>query len=417
MKIVGVVAEYNPFHQGHLYHLNKIKTDLKPDAVVCVMSGNFVQRGEPAIFNKWARAEMALAGGVDLVIELPVCFSTATAEIFAESAVRLLYQTGVVNYISFGIEENCKEELLQLGKLLSQEPLGLKEIIKSHLNEGITFAAAREKAVLQYLLDQDVLCDINLLSRLLKKPNFILALEYIKAIHRLGANIKTYPILRQSAGYHDNMMNRKYPSATAIRAALKSTGADLNAVANSIPKSSFDIICREVENRRGPVFIEDFQKMLLYILRRLSVKEMRAYFDVGEGLEHRIKRASTAIGTDQIISQIKAKRYPETKVKRILIHMLLDIQRPLVDSRTPLYLRVLGFSRRGAKVLRKIKKESTTPILTRTSDYKKLPARAMNMFEKDLFAAQIYFLACENPINWGGTEEFQKNVIYFASDK
>lgn len=151
MNIVGVIAEYNPLHNGHLYHLNQIKSQLKPDGVVCVMSGNFVQRGEPAIFDKWARAEMALNAGADLVIELPVCFSTATAEIFAESAVRLLYQTRVVNILSFGIEQYHEREFFALGKLLAQEPVLLKEMIKKNLKQGISFPLARQKAIEEFL--------------------------------------------------------------------------------------------------------------------------------------------------------------------------------------------------------------------------------------------------------------------------
>lgn len=298
--IVGVVAEYNPFHWGHLYHLNRIKSDLNPHAIICVMSGNFVQRGEPAIFDKWARAEMALHQGADLVFELPVCFSTSTAEIFAHSAITLLHQTGVVNYLSFGVEENCMDILVPLGEILAHEPAELKKLLKAHLDKGVTFAVARERAVLEYLARRGFATDLTPLARLLKKPNFILALEYQKAIHRLQADIKIHPILRHGAQYHDTDIKGKFSSATALRVALRQD-INIHSISNSIPKTTLDIMLREIDLQRGPVFFQHFEELFLYALRRLTPEEMLKYFDVGEGLEHRIIRASREITLDRLI--------------------------------------------------------------------------------------------------------------------
>jgi predicted nucleotidyltransferase len=418
MKIAGVIAEYNPFHNGHLYHLQKIKSELRPDGIVCAMSGNFVQRGEPAVFDKWSRAEMALAGGADLVFELPVCFSTATAEIFAESAVKLLSKTRVVNILSFGIEEYRESELFILSRLLTEEPEPFRNMVKNHLKRGASFPLARERAAVEYLSSQSANCDTDAASKLLKKPNSILAIEYIKAIIKTGSNLTVYPVIRKGAGYHDKTLGGTFPSASAIRHALSSTENPLQQIAGNVPVFTFEIIKKEMEKGRGPVFLKDFETVLLFLLRRMAAQDMTAFFDVEEGLENRILRAARESGTlDELIAGIKSKRYPATRIQRILIHILLNIDREIVISRDPLYLRVLGFTEKGLKILKQIKKESSLPILTRASEGKKLDLRARKMFEADLFSSDIYSLAFKNgPERKGGTD-FSKRVVYLSALK
>ncbi|WP_422445916.1 nucleotidyltransferase [Thermoanaerobacterium sp. DL9XJH110] len=418
MKIAGVIAEYNPFHNGHLYHLQKIKSELRPDGIVCAMSGNFVQRGEPAVFDKWARAEMALAGGADLVFELPVCFSTATAEIFAESAVKLLSKTRVVNILSFGIEEYRENELFILSRLLAEEPEPYRNMVKNHLKKGASFPLARERAAVEYLSSQGADCDAEAVSKLLKKPNSILAIEYIKAIIKTGSSLTVYPVIRKGAGYHDKTLGGTFPSASAIRHALSSTENPLQQIAGNVPLFTFEIIKKEMEKGRGPVFLKDFETVLLFLLRRMAVQDMTAFFDVEEGLENRILRAARESGTlEELIAGIKSKRYPATRIQRILIHLLLNIDREIVISRDPLYLRVLGFTEKGLKILKQIKKESSLPILTRASEGKKLDLRARKMFEADLFSSDIYSLAFKSgPVRKGGTD-FSKRVVYLSALK
>ncbi len=309
LNIVGIIAEYNPFHNGHLYQLCTVRKNLKPDGIIVIMSGNFVQRGEPAVFSKWARAEMALCEGADLVIELPVCFSTATAEIFAESAVKLL------------LERYCEKELFYLGKLLSEEPDLFKHFMNSYLKKGLSFPAAREKAVIKYMMVKNINLDRQLISDLLKKPNYILAVEYIKAINKLEAGFSIFPVLRQGHGYHDKELTQQYASASAIRQELFYHRQDFsNDLVNNLPDSTLRIIKKEIEDGHTPIFLQDFETILLYALRRMSVYELKTYFDVAEGLENRIKKAAQASGTlEQLISQIKSKRYPVTRIQRILM--------------------------------------------------------------------------------------------------
>ncbi len=419
MNIVAIIAEYNPFHKGHLFQLNTVKNVLNPDGIIVILSGNFVQRGEPAVFDKWARAEMALHGGADLVIELPVCFSTATAEIFAESAVKLLLQSGAVNTLSFGIEEYHEKELLHLGKLLSEEPALFKSLINEYLKRGLSFPQARERAVVKYINTNNANLDTQLISRLLKQPNSILAVEYIKAINKLGAELSIFPVLRKGRGYHDKELTEQYASATGIRQAISSHKQDFgDEIIKNLPDSTLQIIKREIKHNHIPIFLQDFETIILYTLRRMSPHELTAYFDVEEGLENRIIKAAQVCGNlKQLITQIKSKRYTETRIQRILIHVLLNIPKEMVDSRTPQYLRVLGFNQRGTIILKEINKKTNVPIITRASQYKNLNQIAKAMFEKDLLSTDIYSLAYKEPILRNGSSDFLRRVIYFNSLK
>ncbi|WP_213974190.1 nucleotidyltransferase [Tepidanaerobacter acetatoxydans] len=419
MNIVGIIAEYNPFHNGHLYQLCTVRKNLKPDGIIVIMSGNFVQRGEPAVFSKWARAEMALCEGADLVIELPVCFSTATAEIFAESAVKLLLQSQVVNTISFGIERYCEKEVFYLGKLLSEEPDLFKHFMNSYLKKGLSFPAAREKAVIKYMMVKNINLDRQLISDLLKKPNYILAVEYIKAINKLEAGFSIFPVLRQGHGYHDKELTQQYASASAIRQELFYHRQDFsNDLVNNLPDSTLRIIKKEIEDGHTPIFLQDFETILLYALRRMSVYELKTYFDVAEGLENRIKKAAQASGTlEQLISQIKSKRYPVTRIQRILMHILLNVPKEIVEIRSPQYLRVLGFTQKGALILKKMNSKATVPVITRASEYKNLNQSAKIMFEKDLLASDVYSLVYKNTALRNGGSDFRRSVIYFNSSK
>lgn len=413
MKIVGIIAEYNPLHNGHLYHINQIKSQLNPDGIICTMSGNFVQRGEPAIFDKWARAEMALLAGADLVIELPVCFASSTAEIFAESAVRLLYNTRIVNILSFGMEHSYEKELFFLGKLLAKEPDFLQHLIKKHLKNGMSFPTARQRAIEEFLREKSPFFDFSILSKILKMPNSILALEYLKAIAKINADFTIFPVIRKGEGYNDKNLADNYSSATAIRKALKENKPELqNVLKKNLPDFSLKIIQNEIENGRGPVSLEDFDTILLYIVRRMKSEELACFFDINEGLENRLKKAAkNSINIEQLIQQTKTRRYTQTKIKRALIHILLGIRKDIVSTKTPLYLRILGFNSKGSTMLKQIKSRSSLPIITRASDYKGLDCFARQMFDMDLLASDIYALAFKNQNFKKGGSDFDRKII------
>jgi len=419
LNIVGVVAEYNPFHRGHLYHLDTVRKVFKSDAIIVALSGNFVQRGEPAIFDKWARAEMALHAGADLVLELPVCFSTATAEIFAESAVKMLLESKIINTLSFGVEEYPEKELHYLGKVLSEEPASFRSLLNEYLRKGLSFPKAREMAVVKYLEEKNTNLNIKLISELLKKPNFILAVEYIKAVNKLGANISIFPVVRKGHQYHDKKLTNQYASATAIRHAIRIHRHNfIEKIIPHLPELSIQIISKEIRQRRCPVFLQDFETVILYTLRRLTSHELKNFFDVEEGLENRLKKAAQTCGNlEQLILQTKSKRYPSTRIQRILIHILLNIPKEMVESRTPQYIRVLGFTDKGALLLKQMKKSANIPIITRASQFKKLNPLAKAMFEKDLFSSDIYRLAYLDPDLRSGASDFDRKVIFYNPSK
>ncbi|NLZ53548.1 MAG: nucleotidyltransferase [Thermoanaerobacteraceae bacterium] len=419
MNVVGVIAEYNPFHKGHLYQLNTVREVLKPDAIIVALSGNFVQRGEPAIFDKWARAEMALHAGADLVVELPVCFSTATAEIFAESAVKLLVETQVVNALSFGVEEYHEKELFFLGKLLYEEPSSFKSTLNEYLQKGLSFPKAREIAVAKYLTSNNINLNVKLISKLLKKPNFILAVEYVKAVNKLGANFTIFPVVRKGHEYHDKILTKQYASATAIRQTVLAHRQNfMDKIVSHLPNSTIKIIAKEINQHRSPVFLQDFESIILYTLRRLKAHELTNFFDVREGLENRIKEAAQTCGNlEQLIFQIKSKRYPVTRIQRILMQILLNIPKEMVESRTPQYFRVLGFSEKGALLLKQISQKATLPIITRASQFKRIDQRAKAMFERDLFSSDIYCLGYKESFLRNGASDFNRKVIYYNSFK
>ena len=411
MKIVAIVVEYNPFHNGHFYQLNKIKSELNPDGIICIMSGNFIQRGEPAVFDKWARAEMALKGGADIVIELPVCFCTSTAEIFAESSIRLMNRLGVVTTISFGIEKVFEKELFSLAEILAKEPEALKSSLKKYLKYGMSFAAAREKALLDLLSGKNL--QLDAIKFLLNNPNSILAIEYLKAIFRTGSKIEIYPVIRKGASYTDETLRENFSSATSIRNYLFKKGPQaIDDLARNLPDFCLEIMKREITLGRGPVSLKQFEQIILFNLRKMDPYELKSVFDVVEGLENRIvKIARQSTNLDELIAGIKSKRYTATKIQRLLIHSILRIDKELVMKRTPLYIRVLGFTKKGALILKKIQQVSNLPVITRASQYKGLKSDAQKMFETDLRASDIHCLAFENPIYRKGRQDFDRQII------
>jgi len=394
VKIIGVIAEYNPFHNGHYYHLKKIKEEYKPDAVIITMSGNFVQRGEPAIFDKWSRTEMALKGGADIVIELPTVFATSTAEVFAEAAVNLLGEIKIVNYLSFGVEEKREKELKKIAEILMQEPERFKELLKINLKKGLSFPSAREAALIEFL-KKDIPEDE--LSILLKKPNFILGIEYCKALLKNKYPIEILPVLRKGSDYHETEL-KPLPSATAVRRFLKDNGSEVDVInrkelKDSLPYFTLEVIKRELEMKKGPIFFEDFEEIIFALLLKMSHDDLTSFFDVKEGLDKRIVKAlKKSKNLQELIENIKTKRFPETRIRRILIQILLGITKKDLNNRKPQYIRILGCSKKGFAYLKEIEKKTDLPIITKAKDFSKIKGESRKIVEKDILASDIYSL-------------------------
>lgn len=387
-KILGIVSEYNPFHLGHLYHLDKSKEIVNPDYTVAVMSGNFVERGDTAIIDKWSRAEMALNNGIDLVIELPLVYSISSAENFAMGSIKILDSFNMDTTISFGSECGKIAILNEIAKVLVQEPPEYLSILNHELSLGVSFPKAREHAILMYLND------IRKYANILSESNNILGIEYLKAIQKQKAKLSAVTIQRQGSKYTSTNLEDKYPSATAIRQAVV-TGESLE---NCLPPTSYKILQNKISKNEFVPGIAIFEQAILYKLRTMTTCEIAELPDVSEGLENKIKKASdTCNNLADLTNMIKSKRYTMTRINRILLYVLLNItKKDIEDSYKVLpYIRVLGVNQKGKELLSKLSKANKKLNII-TSPKKFLDTNKnktlKNMLEKDMFASNIYTL-------------------------
>ena len=384
MNAAGIIVEYNPLHNGHIFHINKTREITHCDTLVAVMSGNFVQRGEPAFIDKHTRCSLALQSGVDLVLELPLIYSISSAEGFAFGGVSLLDSTKIVNSICFGSEAGSIDELSFIADILCREPEEYKRLLKSSMKTGISFPSAREKALKEYagLVGYP-------LTESLSSSNNILSIEYLKALKRTGSTIVPYTIKRIGSSYNQSSLGGSISSATAIRKNIAS-----HNVKDSLPEYVYSSIQSLEEKGRGPVSLGDLSDIILFTLRSKTLSQLSQLPDVGEGLEYRIKRASQDCGdVYQLIEQVKNKRYPATRIQRILLYSLFNINKELIYlvKSPPSYIRVLGFNSRGREALSIINSISDIPVITNPSP------KDEELMRLDLLATDLYSLCYKNP--------------------
>lgn len=403
MKILGLVTEYNPFHNGHLYHLNKSIEITGATHTVAVMSGNFLQRGEPALVHKWQRAKMAIEGGVDLVVELPTAYACATAELFAFGSISLLHNLNVVDCISFGSEEGEISILDTIAEILSQSPSTLESFIKNYLKKGLPFPVARSRAIVDFYKSyQKDCCHVQQerIENIMNHSNNILSIEYLKALKKLNSTMIPYTIPRLGANYHSTDITSDISSATAIREHLRKTKS-LEELMQVIPPSTYRILLESYANGIAPVFIEDFERVIITLLRRESSKVLAEYFDVKEGLENRIYECGNKCNSiEDLCYCIKSKRYTLTRIQRTCIHILLNIKgKELTQFNRqggPQYIRVLGLNNKGREILKLCKSNSNLPIVNKISQYIPSNETAKAMLDLDIRASNIYGLALKS---------------------
>lgn len=371
-NVVGVIVEYNPLHNGHVHHLEESKKAADAEAAVAVMSGHWLQRGEPAFMNKWARAETALLAGVDLVLELPVVFSTQPAEWFAYGAVSALTAAGIVDSLCFGSESGAIDELLALSRQLASEPDAFAALLQEQLKTGAPYPAAYAEAA-GLLTGSPAAAE-------LAKPNNSLGFHYLMALSRLQSPIKPLTIHRIKAGYHDTALtDRSIASATAIRAQLLAGGGKTGPapalsgkIASYVPPGTLRVLEREWSAGRAPLHWERYAAPLFHRLLVQPAEQLAAMREVTEGLEHRIKKSLPALGAEasveKLLEALKTKRYTRTKLQRMLTSIFLEhtkagvsveVLRPGVP-----YLRVLGFTEKGRKLLNRMKQAAAVPVIT-----------------------------------------------------
>ncbi len=390
-RVLGIIAEYNPFHNGHLYHLQKSIQETECDYVIAIISGNFVQRGNSSVINKWKKAEMALKSGVNLVIELPTIYSISSAENFAFGAIKILNELKIVKSVSFGTETGDMAALNNIANLLVQEPKEYQYILQNELKMGVSFPKAREIAVLK------VFNDNRRYGNIMSSPNNILAIEYLKSIKRLKSFMKPHLVKRERVFYNDDAVVDDFASATAIRRLLsRNQTEDLSRV---LPKSSYEILMEEIKKENVVLDIAKYEKEIIYNLRKMSLKQIQNIPDVSEGLEHAIKNAvGSCNNLPELLNMIKSKRYTGTRLQRILICSLLGITKKNMENSKKIrpYVRILGMDEKGKQLISKITKAN--PKLDIITSVKKFTENNHNKFIKemldiDINATDIYTLA------------------------
>ncbi|MBP3489586.1 MAG: nucleotidyltransferase family protein [Roseburia sp.] len=448
MKIIGIIAEYNPFHNGHAYQIEEIRRRTGADYIVAAMSGDFVQRGAPAVVDKYARARMALSCGADLVLELPVLWATASAESFAAAGVALFEKMGCVDGICFGAECDNLSLLSEIADILAEEPSAYRAALSSYIKEGLTFPQARARALTEVLANSGQTSQENIsasedaltqpaslthseLTEILGSPNNILAIEYLKAIRRQDSSLTPYLIKREGAGYHDaeihddsyifqdntdachHPTNIGIPvavpspalipvsapaaSATAIRGALSAaTSASLSAkLAAAMPAPALSVLT-DYLSETPAVWSDDFSPILGYLLLSVTPEELALCGDCNTDIANRLfKNRFSYRSVSQFCEQNKSRDITYTRMSRILLHLLLRIRNTdyaagKAQGYIP-YLRILGFCMDSSALLGELKRRAAVPVISKLADAKKMLVEdAASLLDLDIFAADLY---------------------------
>lgn len=376
MKTAGIIAEYNPFHNGHKYHIDATKKS-GADAVVCVMSTYFVQRGESAVAEPRVRTQMALKNGADLVLALPIPWACAGAQVFARGAVSILNNTGCIDMLSFGSESADIEKLKQAASIIDDEKV--REALKENLLEGMTFAAARQRAIDK--INPEV-------SHILSNPNDTLGVEYIRTLLLSESKIEPYVVKREGAAHDTEQVNKNIASASYIRNILRENEfSDI-----LIPESCAELLKKEIENGKAPSDILKIESAILAHMRSITAEEILKAPDISEGLENRIYSASRqARSLDELYSLAKSKRYSHARIRRAVINTFLGVTKEDCEGEPP-YIKVLGFTKKGQEILKTMKSTAKVPVVMRAADIARLDQRAKRIFELEAHAADMFTL-------------------------
>lgn len=356
-----IIAEYNPFHKGHAYHINETKRLLPEHPIVVLMSGHFVQRGEPALLDKWSRAQAAIEGGADLVVELPTVYALRSAEFFAQGAVSFLNHLPTATHLSFGVENPSSEKLAQTLTVVQTEPFNVA--LKAELKQGHAYSQAVKNALNQF-------------SNFSLSANNLLALEYMKALARTKSKVKILPISRQGAAHHNLSLNSSQASASAIRHYLKSQSSQFPlppVLTQNLPDYSKRVIMHYLSKSNTFPDLEAYGTTLLGLLRQTSLKDLGEIAGMSEGLERAFqKHANQSLSVSELLQHLATRRYPESRLRRCLCSLLLQLKQQEIhqfDHLGPQYLRVLAFNQLGRSILQELKKSATVPIITKVTHF------------------------------------------------
>lgn len=410
MKTAGIIAEYNPFHKGHQYQIEHTRKNLGADYIIIAMSGDYVQRGTPALLPKHVRAELALKCGADLVLELPVSVSTASAEFFAKGSVQLLDSLHVVDFLCFGSESGSVSALKDLAALLAEEPEEYRVYLKELLAQGKNFPAARAEATIKYFQNAPGTppCSLEELKELLLSPNNILGIEYCKALLRLKSPIFPCTLRRKGAGYHDTgVFKTENPSASAIRRLFLSSGDSFFYGKDIVPEETALLLENALKSN---AFVTEEDLSLLLRYRLLEEENISSFLDVSKELCRRIKNNNNKYQSfSQFAALLKTKEITQTRIQRALLHILLHIQD--TPSTVP-FARVLGFRKESSPLLKEIKKRSSIPLITKASDTPSLLNKeGEKLLRETVFASNVYESILSSKTGKPFVHEFEKQLI------
>jgi len=392
MNISGIIVEYNPLHNGHVYHINKTKELTNCDALICVMSGNFAQRGIPSTIDKWTKTKIAINNGVDLVIELPALYSVSSSEFFGNGAVSLLNSLGVVNNICFGSEHGDIHDIYKIATILLKEPTEFKLLLKTYLSIGISYPLARSKALNDYLISSGMNLSNLLLGDFFNSSNNILGIEYCKSLIKLNSSIIPSTLKRKGASYTGNLLNDEFSSSTAIRKFMKENNS-LSKLTDHVPIS----VLAELQNMRLKNCGFTFEDSMFPYIKYKSATSKNTLInipDATEGLDNKIiKSLQNNLCYSSTLSDIKSKRYTYTRISRILCQYFIGFDnfntKELRSLPCP-YARILGFNSIGKSILKSIKSNSSIPL------YTKMPKDCSETLKLDIQSTKAYSIINNN---------------------
>ena len=409
MKVCGVIAEYNPFHNGHENQIKEARELTGADKVIVVMSGNFTQRGVPAFMDKYTRTEMALKGGADLVLELPLYYSVGSAEFFATGAITLLDRLGVSDSLCFGSECGDISILDDIANILTEQKEELHESIREKMKTGLSYPMARAQAI------EEMIPDSYEHVQAMSEPNNILGFEYLRALKQRDSKIKPYTNLRIGSGYHDRMVQSTLSSAMAIRESVYETG-ELNRVESQVPYYVYDIMKKNF-NQTFPIFEEDISAMLKYKMLLDASSGYTSYVDISKDFSDKIlKNLNRYSSFSQFCDLLKSKDITYARVSRSLLHILLNIRKDrmqmFIDDGYIYYARMLGFREESKDLLTEIKNSSEIPLISKLADAKNiLGENAMTMLEGDIQAAHIYDTLVTEKFHSATVSEYSREIV------
>ena len=430
MKVVGLITEYNPFHNGHVYHIRKAREITGADYVLVIMSGDFVQRGAPALMPKHLRAEMALKAGASAVLELPVCFAAGSAEYFAAGAIALAEKAGCVDAVCFGSECGDIGILERIAEVLIQEPEEYRACLQENLKSGRSFPQARQTALKSYFNGslKGSLGDADL-DAILGLPNNILGIEYIKALRSKKSAMAVHTIRRIGSGYHSETLpdGSCYGSASAIRRLISDVSGKTSRAYRTSLSSVQPLLDKQVPpfcipvfhdafGKRYPISGDDFSLLIKYRLMTETPDTLMRYMDVTEDLANRIKKhRDEFITLSQFLSLIKTRDITYTRISRCLFHILLNITKEdlLLYKRKGFcqYARILGFRTDGTPLLSLLKSCAGVPLITKLTRTDALSSTGLNMLRQDIFASDLYESVITDQFQTPFINEYQKQVV------